>query len=144
MREEGVVISTSRDLAVIELERGEFCKSCNVCDAFGEGKMYLEAKNPMNARVGDNVRVEVASKHVLSGALLIFILPILAMIAGYFAGRHLYPGPGELPGIIGAFTGFVGMLIFNRFVSTKKSTIQTNAVIIGYGASGSDRNKKDH
>jgi len=144
MIEEGVVISTSDDLAVVELERGEFCKGCNACATFGDGRMCLEAKNALDAQIGDKVRVEVASKHVLSGAMLIFVLPILAMIAGYFIGQRFSTGASELPGIIGAFAGLAGVLILNRLIAPKNATTQTNAVVIGYGASGNDRIERDN
>ena len=48
--------------------------------------MITEAENPLGAKLGQRVRVEISSKEILKGAFLIYILPLLALILGMVLG----------------------------------------------------------
>ena len=60
------------------------------------------------ARPGDAIVFEADSKRVVFSAILMWLMPILAMIVGYFAGELI--GEGVVP-IIAAFV-FLGLSLF--------------------------------
>lgn len=84
-----------------------------------EGGVETEAINAAGAQVGQKVKVVMKSFTYIKGAVLIYILPIAALIGGAIAGK-IY-----LPDILGwadtdlaaALTGFVAF--FASFVLVK-------------------------
>ena len=78
-------------------------------------------KNPLNAKVGDNVEVEILPVFVIGASFLIFIFPLLFLIAGYFFGYYLFPlffqeGSPKNAGIIVSFLFFFVSWFFIRFI----------------------------
>lgn len=132
MLEQGKIIELNGNEAVIEIEQGEQCKHCNACHMFGESKMRLTARNSIHADPGDRVTVYVRPEFVLKSSFLIFIFPIVAMIAGYYTGLLLSRSSGELYGILGAFSGLLSALFINWVLSrsAQSKNIQNSAEII--------------
>ena len=91
MQETGIVISTDGKNAVVQLSRGDRCDGCNVCHAFGENKMRVEALNSIGASVGDSVSVNIEPKQVIKSSMIIFILPLVSMLVGYFVAVSFIP-----------------------------------------------------
>jgi len=103
MRETGVIIRTNQRKATIRMFRGAKCEGCNLCSSFGEGSLEVEADNPIEARQGEWVDVEISPSHVVGHGLLLFIFPIVAIIFGYFVGAGLhsdFAGTAENRGIL--------------------------------------------
>lgn len=81
------------------------CRSC-----LSGVKMESRVANPAGASVGDVVKVELSSRELFSGAVILYLLPVVALMAGAFAGTGAAPGLGwsELSGgLIGALIGLV-------------------------------------
>ena len=90
MIETGKVIKIKGDRAEVALPPTEGCASCKKCAMGRTGKyMTLAAENPVAARVGDEVMVEVPHRDPLVAASLLFGLPLLGMLAGIIAGTLL-------------------------------------------------------
>lgn len=91
--------------AEVEITRssacGESCASCGLCP--GQTSV-VEAVNDINADVGDTVIMDMSDSKVLGAAFLVYIVPLLMLIVGYFSGCAVFIG--ELPRII---TGFLFM-----------------------------------
>lgn len=100
MRQTGIVKEVRQSTAIVEIKRssacGENCASCGLCQ---NKTMTAEAKNLINAKIGDTVIVETADKKVMNAAFLVYILPLIVMLAGYFIGAL----KSETVGIITAF-----------------------------------------
>lgn len=60
------------------------CDSCHGC-AHPESRLELVAGNPVCAKPGDTVKVTSASRRILGLAALLYLMPVLLMIAGYAA-----------------------------------------------------------
>lgn len=86
MEEEGRVIKIEGDLAQVEVERKSACRTCGLCSLRGKNTMIAEAENTVGARVGEKVRIEIPSSIILKGALLFYILPLIALILGMVLG----------------------------------------------------------
>lgn len=86
MREEGIVRQVlGNNTAQVECAGTEFCAKCGLC--FKEGnKLSVNALNLVGAKAGDRVEIEIAPSNVLLAVFLIFIMPVLSLFAGYYAG----------------------------------------------------------
>ncbi len=90
MIEQGEVIAAAGSRARVRLPRNDSCRACGLCLFAGDGRgMILEAENPAGAGVGDRVEVELERRDPLAAAVLLFGLPLLAMLAGAGAGWAL-------------------------------------------------------
>jgi len=118
MIECGIVISAHNGFATVQMQKGDNCKDCTICDSYGAGFRSIEAVNNIGAQVGDSVEVEIKSSNLLKYSFLVFIFPIIMMIAGYFAGISIY-NKGEIHegyGILGSLTGLLLSFVLIKIV----------------------------
>jgi sigma-E factor negative regulatory protein RseC len=107
MRETGIVVSAAGELVKVQMSRGERCEGCHACHAVGSSLMEVEAHNELGAKVGDVVEIYVEPAKLLGHSFILFIFPILMMIAGYFIVDYISGGSStssEGYGILGAFS----------------------------------------
>ncbi|NOY78112.1 MAG: SoxR reducing system RseC family protein [Calditrichaeota bacterium] len=122
MEETGIIREVHGDEAVVELTPVSSCSSCalhSVCNPSEVEKPVLTATNPIHAREGDWVKLEMNPGAAITSAFLIFIFPLLGLAVGYVAG-HAF---GRLAEIIGSVLGFALFLLVVKFldpVLTKK------------------------
>lgn len=113
MIEIGEVIDTGDGRARVRLPRKDSCRSCGLCLFGGEGRgMILEAENEIGAAPGDRVEVEVPRRDPLAAALLLFGLPLGAMLAGAGAG-YLLAGDGAAV-LLGAILLAAAFILIRR------------------------------
>lgn len=132
MRETGVILSIEKNNATILLVKGDKCKDCNLCVTTGPNQMQLEAINKINATIGDRVEVEVPPGRVLGSSFLIFILPVILMIIGYFVGNSFFgpsTGAGEGAGIIGSILGFLLSMVLLKLIDSQFGQRISRAII---------------
>jgi sigma-E factor negative regulatory protein RseC len=112
MREFGIIKSIAASTAKVGIHPHGGCRNCqNRSGCFGhESKeAVLEAVNGIGAQPGDRVEIEVPSSTTMGGALIIFGVPMVGAIAGYFAGAA--NGRGETGGMYGSLLGVVGSFL---------------------------------
>lgn len=133
MTENGVVKKVEQDLAWIIMMKGEQCAGCTACKAFGEGSFEIVALNERGAKPGDNVEVEINPRQVVKHSTIVFLLPVLSLIIGYFLGNSYLTQIGlslEAAGIIGSLglmiITFIGIIGYDRIISRSQ---QVNARI---------------
>ena len=66
---------------------GHDCEECAGCGV--SGSVRAVASNPIGARVGDKVVVESSSKKLYGMILIVYMLPLLFFLVGYFASAAL-------------------------------------------------------
>ena len=102
MVQTGIIKGTRGDIADVEISRstacGDNCASCGLCSG---RTAIVKATNKINAAEGDTVLMEMADKTVLGTAFLVYVIPLILLVCGYFAGYEL--GGTELFGIIAGF-----------------------------------------
>ena len=76
-------------LARVYFKAGGECAKCGACIIKGS-EAYIDALNEVKAKVGDTVKVEIPPGNVLKAVSLLFILPIICLLAGYFVGGILW------------------------------------------------------
>ncbi len=109
---------TAQVLRVRESACSGDCHQCAGCGA-AQQKMMFKAKNPIGAKAGDRVVLEADTASVLKAALMLYILPVVLLIAGYLAGEWLWQN-GIWLGLGGLLAGFVLVGAYDRQLSRKK------------------------
>lgn len=83
---EGIVIKKNGDFALV---RPLVCSISCSCHDDEVGAAIVDAKNEVNAAVGDKVIYEVPEEGMLMAAFIIFILPIILVILGAATGYNM-------------------------------------------------------
>lgn len=104
------------------------CHKCSGCGAAKE-TLIFEAVNAIGAKPGDTVIVKTESGPVLTGAMVLYMVPLALFFLGYFLGDMI--GFGTLAGCLGFVLGIVAAALYDRLVAAKKRTVYT---ITGYPA----------
>lgn len=90
---EGVVTAVNGGLALITTTRSKACDSCESKDSCGEHSraedMTIELENSLNASTGDRVVVGFKSAPLLKITFLLYVFPIIFLIAGAVTGESM-------------------------------------------------------
>ena len=126
-QEQGIVLETAGEMAKVRIGRHAECGSCGACG--GAQQVVVEAANPVGAVVGQRVLFAFREEQVLTGAFVVFILPLLFGGAGAVIGHFVAPlldASGSLPYVIGALIFFLIALglvkKFDRRAARDKAT----------------------
>lgn len=98
------------------------CRSARLAYAFGTPKEEFVLPNPVGARVGDRVVIQLREGSALRGALLSYGLGACLLLAGAAAG-HALAAAGREDGIalIGAVLGLATTLVINRLLHRSRN-----------------------
>lgn len=126
--EEGIVIKADRATAWVKTTKTAACESCAAregCHTMGGGKeMEVEAINIAGAKAGDRVVIGFETASLMKASFLVYVFPILCMIAGAAAGQEIAPSWGLNISLLSAVMGFgaffLAFLII-RFMGDKMS-----------------------
>ena len=112
--EEGIVFKLGApgdQTAWVKTTRSSACESCSSRDAcHGEGgvqEMEVEAINTAGARVGDRIVLKIETANLLKATFLLYVFPVLAMLAGAAAGHALARMQGMDPSGLSALCAFL-------------------------------------
>ena len=132
MEEVGKVIETQGNRAIVKITRKSACKNCqHSCGLAGDkheiDELEVEVDNPIGAKKGDRVSLEMEDKQVFFASLTIYLIPPIFMILGYFIfaelGETILGWEDELVGILGAFImfflSFLGLRQLDNILSKK-------------------------
>lgn len=123
-----VVSLKSDGTAVVEIERasacGHSCGECRLCDG---GTLKAEVENSARAKEGDIVTVETGTGMLLTGAGILYILPIALFIAFYGIAEWVLSLGNKLS-VTAAITGFaagigIAVLISKRYKKSFRARI---------------------
>ncbi len=94
--EEGVVIGITEKMVRVRITKGSACSTCASAENCPfTSEMQLEkdwqvwAKNDIDAKIGDRVKVMIAPSSYLIYAALLFIVPVSVLFIVYFVARLL-------------------------------------------------------
>ena len=125
--EEGVVIklgNSDTTTAWVKTIRSGACKSCasrHSCNSdHGSNEMEVEAINSAGAKVGDRIVLSIQTSSLLKATFLIYIFPILFMLAGAFLGQKLaFDNGNQDPSGLSALMAFLFLGIAVLFVKLR-------------------------
>jgi sigma-E factor negative regulatory protein RseC len=116
----GVVRAIQGRMALVVTRMEPECESCqakDACSTFGGGGANAEitARNTAGAEVGDIVTISMAGSSLIKVSFFVYMLPILALIAGIVLGHGLSMvipvNENILVGVFGLF-GFSGTFVW--------------------------------
>ncbi|KAB3527660.1 SoxR reducing system RseC family protein [Alkaliphilus serpentinus] len=127
MKQCGVVTEVKGQHAKVVMQRHSSCGSCNACKmGEEENKFAIEAINGINAKIGDRVSVDMESQDVLSAAFIVYVIPLIALLVGIFAGNRILVSMniGPQKDIYVAIIGFAVMALTFLAIRTKEGAFK--------------------
>ncbi len=138
MFETGVVVALKGRMAQVRTLQQDACTGCSAkgaCHSMGGGKeRQVMALNEAQASTGDQVVLAIPRQGVVGASFLVYLMPVLALIAGALLGQRLGPGWGLGPeggAIIGAGVLFAAAWLTLRFIDRamgRKSAFQVRVL----------------
>lgn len=126
MEEIGEIIETRGKQALVKIERHSLCSKCNnKCqlaqpESHEVDEIEVEVDNPIGARSGQRVKIEMKEQPMVVASLIIYLIPLIFMIAGYFIGISFLNSLGyqgtEITGIIASLSFLALSFVFIRFL----------------------------
>ena len=104
MRESGVVIKNTGEYVDVRMVPNGACENCGACFLDHSKLQTLHIKQHVNANPGDPVQVEVVPTFALKSAFLLFMLPLLMLVIGYYLFQSVF----YIPGINAVYQGILG------------------------------------
>ncbi|MEJ2641744.1 MAG: SoxR reducing system RseC family protein [Desulfosarcinaceae bacterium] len=128
--EKGIVIrlgAPDSGMAWVQTQRSSACKSCSSrhsCNPGGHGKeMEVEAINNIGARVGDEIILSLDTGPLLKATFLLYVMPILCMIAGAVVGHRYALSRGWDPSGLSAAVSLGALAISFFFIRLRGNTL---------------------
>ncbi len=124
IEEQGVVVNILGNGRIqVEVKRSEACDTCHSkknCMALIEsGQMLVEAHDEVNAEVGQRVVLSQDSAVILKASFLVYLLPVVGLLCGVFAGNILSDILGLNPELLMPLAGLSGAGLVYYFISRK-------------------------
>lgn len=108
--EQGVVLRTDSEAAWVKTTRSSACQGCTArksCNTrSGSQDMEVKALNIAGAREGDRIVLSFETRSLLKATFLIYVFPIIFLIAGAAIGQILAPLMAFNPSTISVLLGF--------------------------------------
>jgi len=109
MWQKGKVISIREDMktAFITMETEKDCHGCKGCSGFGSGCELIFSNNKIDAKVNDEVLIDINAWSRTWSSILVFFLPIIIFFTGFLIfsqNMKLNQGLSSLAGF-----GFIGV-----------------------------------
>ena len=110
-----MIVSIEGITAKVTVPRKSACEGCSAgtCKP-GDKTMEINALNPINAGIGQKVRIVMSPHSYLKGSLIVYGMPALALVIGAILGKEVFSNffTGVDSDVISAFFGFGAFIIF--------------------------------
>ena len=124
--EHGIVLRTEYEAAWVKTTRSSACEGCTArgsCHTMGGGQeMEVKALNPAGAKAGDRIVLSFETRSLLKATFLIYVLPIVFLIAGAALGQMLAPRFGlssTTPSVLLGFAFFFTAVVIIKARANK-------------------------
>lgn len=108
--EMGVVLELKGTQAKIGIQRSDACDKCGACRfADRNQQMVLTVDNAIDAKIGDEVQIELGNGGLLSATFIIYVIPLIALLLGVALGYWLAGIFGAQSGDIYGAIGGIGL-----------------------------------
>jgi sigma-E factor negative regulatory protein RseC len=110
MIETGVVIKKDNKGIFVRMQPARECANCSACFLDENKSQIVQIQQNLEVKPGELVEIEVKPGFTLKSAFLLFILPILTLVAGYFLAEEWFVLPGltsEYQGLLGGFVALI-------------------------------------
>jgi len=120
LTETGRVVAIDREAIWVETVRQSTCGGCvankgcghRLLNRVGDGRTgYVRVLpgsiSPGSCAIDDQVRIGIPEQVILQGSAVVYMLPLLLMLAGAAAGSGLLPAAAEVAALGGAVAGLL-------------------------------------
>lgn len=98
---------------------GHDCEECAGCGMTGAA-IKARAKNDIDAQPGDKVVVESSTKKLLGVIALVYVLPVIFFLLGYFLTEGLAENWRYVIAIAAAVVSFLPSIFYDRYARRKE------------------------
>jgi len=117
----GIVKKADGNFAYIEMELNSGCRTCSnrgVCMS-GDKPALIKIENTYGLNAGDKVEIDLPPQAKLTAGFLLFILPLIFLVAGYYIGYAIKPteAAGIAGGIIGLISGIADLILLQKLLA---------------------------
>ncbi len=112
--EEGIVERILKQKAVVRIQQSSKCATCDSrdsCDVSSDKKILIEVANDLQAKIGDLVEISMPENSLLQLSMLVYLLPIIALIAGALVGENMAGHLNTDPNLTAVFSGGAAMAL---------------------------------
>jgi len=88
--EEGEVVGVRGNRATVKIASNKSCEKCGLCTRVSPTEMIVDAFVDKPVNTGDHVTLSIRPGTIVTSAAVLYILPLICLVAGYFAGRFLF------------------------------------------------------
>jgi len=113
---EGIVIALDGKIAKVRASRHSDCESCGACP--GDKATVMDVYNPVDAKVGQRVIIEIPEANMLKAAFVVYLLPLLTTFMGFLIGVWIsqkYGFPALLSEVSASIVAFVLTLLYIKY-----------------------------
>ena len=100
---------------------GHDCEECAGCGMTGAA-IKARAKNDIGAQPGDKVVVESSTKKIFGVVALVYVLPVVLFLLGYFLSAGLTEGWRYAIAVVAVVLSFVPIKLYDGY-ARKKDTL---------------------
>lgn len=105
---------------------GHDCEECAGCGMTGAA-IHARASDPVGVKPGDKVVVQSETKKLLGVVALVYLLPVLAFLLGYFLSEGLAESTRYIIAIASAIAAFIPSIFYDRYA--KRHEVLTYTVV---------------
>ena len=103
---------------------GHDCEECAGCGMTGAAS-HARAKDPVGVRPGQKVVVESATRKILGVVALVYLLPVVGFLLGYFLSEGLAEGVRYAIAIGAAALAFLPSVAYDRHATKTEALTYT-------------------
>lgn len=103
---------------------GHDCEECAGCGMTGAA-IYATAKNPVGAQPGQKVVVESSTKKLLGVVALVYLLPVVFFLLGYFLSEGLTEPVRYAIAIASAALTVIPIVLYDRYARRSNALTYT-------------------
>jgi sigma-E factor negative regulatory protein RseC len=126
--EYGEVMEVHGSTAKVKLGAKQACAHCGICSKIGNSpnEMLVDVYAGEPVKKGDKVVLVMGNGMILKSAFIVYMVPLIALIAGYYIGKQLMEAlnvtlKGELfPALFGFFLLALSFLAIRWYDRRKK------------------------
>jgi sigma-E factor negative regulatory protein RseC len=126
-KEVGKITRIKNGWMTIQIRSSENCSACaskSACFFAGPSSnyRYIKIHSVSGYKEGNTISLDYRESSKILAAVVVFLIPIVLLLAGYFVGNSLIKGSGG--GILGAVSGFlvsIGVIyLLNRILARSR------------------------
>lgn len=123
---EGIVIALDGKIAKVKASRHSDCENCGACP--GDLATVMDVYNPVGAKLGQRVNVEIPEANMVKAAFIVYLLPLITTFIGFLIGVWIsqkYGFPELLSEVSAGVVVFVLTILYIKYFdrSMKKKTM---------------------